>query len=156
MSISFEIKPANWHDLNPLRQLEKECFGSDAWPLWDLIAVLTFPGIVHLKSVVDDRMVGFIAGDPKVSEGVGWITTLGVTQAYRRLGIARELLAACEEGLNLPVIKLSVRRSNLQAIDLYLGVGYRQTDIWPRYYMGGEDALVLEKHRLPRQAAADG
>ena len=136
MSIPFEVKPASWHDLNPLRQLEKECFGADVWPLWDLIAVLTLPGIVRLKAVIDERMVGFVGGDPKLSQGVGWITTLGVTQAYRRQGIARALLARCEEELGLPVIKLSVRRSNLHAINLYLSAGYRKADVWPMYYVG--------------------
>jgi ribosomal protein S18 acetylase RimI-like enzyme len=143
----FQIETASWHDLNPLRQIEKECFGEDAWPLWDLIAVLTFPNVVRLKAVVDGRMVGFAGGDPKPSEGVGWITTLGALPAYRRQGIARALLAACEEQLGLPRIRLSVRRSNLVAIQLYLHAGYRQTGVWPHYYYGGEDALVLEKER---------
>jgi len=92
-------------------------------------------------------MVGFIAGESKRSEGVGWVTTLGVLPSYRRHGIASALLATCEEKLAMPHIRLSVRRSNQTAIQLYLGVGYRQTDVWPRYYYGGEDALVLEKER---------
>jgi ribosomal-protein-alanine N-acetyltransferase len=143
----FQIETASWHDLNPLRQIEKECFGDDAWPLWDLIAVLTFPNVVRLKAVMDGRMVGFTGGDPKPSEKVGWITTLGVLPANRRQGIARALLTACEEQLSLPRIRLSVRRSNLAAIQLYQSAGYHQTGVWPRYYIGGEDALVLEKER---------
>ncbi len=147
MSGTFQIEPANWHDLNALRQVEKACFGDDAWPLWDLIAALTFPNVVRLKATIDGQMVGFAGGDPKPSEGVGWITTLGVLPAYRRQGIARALLADCEQQLGLPRIKLSVRRSNQGAILLYESSGYRQTGVWPRYYNGGEDALVLEKSR---------
>ena len=143
----FQIETASWHDLNPLRQIEKECFAEDAWPLFDLIAVLTFPNIVRLKAVVDGRMIGFAGGEPKPSERVGWITTLGVLPAYRRQGIARALLEACEAALNLPRISLSVRRSNLAAIELYQRAGYQQKGVWPRYYYGGEDALVLEKSR---------
>ena len=143
----FQIENASWHDLNPLRQIEKECFAEDAWPLFDLIAVLTFPNIVRLKAVVDGHMVGFAGGEPKPSERAGWITTLGVLPAYRRQGIARGLLEACEGQLGLPSIKLSVRRSNLAAIELYQGAGYHQTGVWPRYYYGGEDALILEKER---------
>jgi ribosomal protein S18 acetylase RimI-like enzyme len=143
----YQIETASWHDLNPLRQIEKECFGEDAWPLWDLIAVLTFPNVVRLKAVVDGHMVGFAGGDPKPSDGVGWITTLGVLPAYRRQGIARALLTACEDQLNQPRISLSVRRSNQAAIELYQSAGYHQTGVWPRYYIGGEDALVLEKER---------
>lgn len=145
--MDFRIEIANWRDLNGLRQLESVCFDEDAWPLWDLVAVLTFPDVVRLKAVVDDRLVGFAAGDIRRSEKVGWITTLGVQPEYRRAGIARALLTACEEGMNMPRVRLSVRRSNVSAISLYHAAGYYQMGVWEGYYIGGEDALVLEKVR---------
>ena len=37
----MEIVTASILDLNPLRKLEKESFGKDAWPFLDLVAVLT-------------------------------------------------------------------------------------------------------------------
>ena len=147
MGVTYSIETATWHDLNALRQVEKVCFGQDAWPLFDLIAVLSFPNIVRLKATLENVMVGFVAGEIKTGEGAGWITTLGVLPDYRRQGIARSLLVECEEGLGMPQVKLSVRRSNLAAIQLYKEQGYSQTDVWPRYYLGGEDALVLEKKR---------
>jgi len=61
------------------------------------MAVLTFPDVIRLKAVVDGKMVGFIAGDPRRSEGMAWIATLGVLPEYRRQGIARQLLLACEK-----------------------------------------------------------
>jgi len=45
----------------------------------------------------------------------------------------------------MPVIKLTVRRSNIPAIKLYEKLGYYQVDIWSKYYRNGEDGLVLEK-----------
>ena len=90
-------------------------------------------------------MVGFAAAE--VRSEVGWITTIGVVPAYRRRGIARALLAACEEQLSNPRIRLCVRRSNYTAQALYLQQGYRQVDIWARYYRGNEDAIVMEKSR---------
>lgn len=145
MTIPFAIEPASLRDLGELRRLEKECFDQDSWPLIDLMGVLSLPGIVRFKAVVEDRMVGFIAGEPHPAEGIGWITTLGVLPPYRRRGIARALLAACEARIGMPRVRLSVRRSNLPAILLYEGNGYRQVEVWERYYSGGEDALVLEK-----------
>ncbi len=145
----FTIQPATWRDLNTLRQVEIQCFGKDAWPLLDLIAALTFPDIIRLKAIVDGQMVGFIAGDKKLSDGLGWITTLGVLPEFRRKGIASALLKACEVQLNLPRIRLCVRRSNDSAILLYLRFGYAQVGIWPAYYQDGEDALVLEKAGKP-------
>jgi ribosomal-protein-alanine N-acetyltransferase len=143
----FQILRAGWQDLNDLRKLEDICFDVDAWPLWDLIAVLTLPKIIRLKATVDGKMVGFIAGDPHPREGIGWIATLGVLPQYRRLGIAAALLDQCEQELALPRIRLSVRRSNEPAIGLYKKFQYQMVDVWRNYYNSGEDALVLEKRR---------
>ena len=69
----MEIIKASILDLSALRKLEQESFQKDAWPLFDLIAVLTFPLVVRFKAVEDDQMAGFIAGDPHPGEGWGWI-----------------------------------------------------------------------------------
>ena len=146
--IAHTIQPATWHDLGQLRQLEQECFGEDAWPLLDIIGVLAMPGVIRLKAVSGDQMVGFISGDPRSGEGVGWITSLGVRKAYRRQGIAQDLLEICEEQMGMRRIRLCVRRDNEPAIKLYEQNGYRMVDIWSNYYRPGSDALVLEKERL--------
>lgn len=146
-SAPFQIVQAGWQDLNDLRKLENICFGEDAWPLWDLIAVLSLPKIVRLKAVINGKMVGFIAGDPHPKEGIGWIATLGVLPSYRRMGIAAALLVQCEQEMNLPSNRLSVRRSNEPALALYRKFGYQMVDVWRGYYHSGEDALVLEKKR---------
>ncbi len=109
--------------------------------------MLAFPGVVRLKAVVDKKMVGFVAGDVRTREGVGWITTLGVSPAYRRHGIASHLLDSCEVEMNMPVVRLCVRRSNLGAQQLYQNAGYRPSGVWKSYYSDHEDALVLQKDR---------
>jgi ribosomal protein S18 acetylase RimI-like enzyme len=146
---NWSIQTANWRDFSQLNQLERACFPpEDLWPFWDLIAALTLPGLVRLKAVVDGgQMVGFIGGERDVFSRMGWVTTLGVLQAYRRQGIALALLAQCESDLAMPTIRLSVRASNQPAIDLYKQCGYTVVRLWEKYYVGGEDALVLEKRR---------
>ena len=139
------IELATWRDLNPLRHLEKVCFPHDAWPLWDLVGVLTLPNVVRLRAVVDSQMVGFIAGDLRPSERLAWIATLGVLPEYRGRGIGRSLLQACEQRLELPHVRLNVRISNQVAIQLYQTSGYQRAGIWPSYYQDGEDALIMEK-----------
>lgn len=141
----LDIQTASLRDLNALRRLERECFDSDAWPVWDLFAVLVMPRLVRLKAVADDEMVGFVAGDPNRHEGAGWVITMGVLAAYRCRGIGAALLAACEEQLGMPRLKLCVRVDNAPAIHLYQRAGYCTVDIWRAYYARGEDALVMEK-----------
>lgn len=141
----MQIVPANLLDLNALRKLEKESFDRDAWPLLDLISVLTFANVIRLKAVESDRMVGFVAGDPHPNEGWGWIATIAVDPSFRRRGIGTALLHACENQLGVPRARLTVRLSNQNAIRLYEREGYQTLDVWKAYYNDGEDAQVMEK-----------
>ena len=131
---AYIIERAGLRDLLALSALEKVCFNRDAWPLIELMGVLTFPGLVRLRAVGDGKLVGFIAGDPRRRDNTGWILTLGVLPDWRRQGIAGALLNMCEEQLHMPQMKLSVRRSNTAAIRLYEKLGYKQVDIWSKYY----------------------
>ncbi|MCE1252277.1 MAG: GNAT family N-acetyltransferase [Anaerolineae bacterium] len=141
-----EITAATWRDLNELRAVEHDCFDHDAWSLIDLIGVLTLPGTSRLKAVVNGRMVGFAAGDIRKDEATGWISTIGVIGAYRRLGIGSRLLNASEKDMAMPRVCLCVRKSNQPAIQLYTRHGYHVFDHWERYYEDGEEALVMEKY----------
>jgi ribosomal-protein-alanine N-acetyltransferase len=141
------ILTASLGDLSGLRQLERASFGKDAWPLLDLIALLTWPGINRLKFIRSEMMIGFIASDQPVSRDQAWITTLAVLPAYRRQGVARALLVECEQRITAPKIRLCVRITNSPAIQLYSSSGYKQCDIWKNYYEDGGDGLVMEKLR---------
>lgn len=141
----MELQPATIRDLSALRKLEKACFEKDAWPLLDLIAVLTWPDVIRIKAVEDGMMIGFVAGEPRSSKREFWIATIAVDPRYQRQGIGRRLLRACEEQAQLHQLKLTVRISNQPAISLYEKEGYRTMDIWKGYYVDGEDGLVMGK-----------
>jgi ribosomal protein S18 acetylase RimI-like enzyme len=144
---SMHILRATLRDLGPLRRIEQACFLKDAWPLLDLLAVLTWPEVVRLKAVEDGQMIGFIAGDPRPSDHQAWIATVGVLPEYQRRGIGRALLRECEQRLTQPRIRLCVRVSNESAIRLYQQEGYLAMDTWREYYNDKENALVMEKIR---------
>jgi ribosomal protein S18 acetylase RimI-like enzyme len=139
------IEIATLSDLNRLKELEKICFDKDAWPLIELIAALALPGMVRLKIDLGEKMAAFIGGDAHRTDNVGWITTVGVRPEYRRLGLATRLIDACEREMHMPLVRLSVRRSNMEAQRLYVDLGYRHIDVWKEYYEDGEDALIMEK-----------
>jgi ribosomal-protein-alanine N-acetyltransferase len=141
----MEITPAGILDLNSLRKLERACFEKDAWSLFDLIAVLSWPDVIRLKAVDNGNMIGFVAGDTRPSQGGAWISTIAVDPRYQRRGIGRTLLLACEAQASLPIMKLTVRMSNHGAIAMYETEGYRTIDVWRKYYNDGEDGLVMEK-----------
>jgi len=140
------ITKANLSDLKDLQKLEKICFEKDAWPLLDLIGVLTLPGITRLKAAESGIMLGFVAGNLE-EHRIGWISTIGVLPEYRQKGVGNSLLEACETHLTSPEIRLTVRKSNLAAIHMYQKRGYLTWETWPKYYHDGEDALVMRKLR---------
>jgi ribosomal-protein-alanine N-acetyltransferase len=142
----MDIQTANIIDLGALRRLEIVCFETDAWPIWDLIAVLTWPELIRLKAVDSGEMIGFVAGDPRSSHGEAWISTIAVDPRYQRRGVGRALLRACEAQIDLPRMKLTVRISNQAAISLYEQEGYQMVDLWRSYYNDGEDGLVMGKN----------
>lgn len=144
---AYAIEPASLRDLSTLRHVERVCFPLDAWPLLDLIGVLTYPGVVRLKAVRDKQLVGFIAGDVRRLEGMAWIATVAVLPEYRGQGIGAGLLAACEAKIPLSRIRLCVRPSNLVAIQMYERFGYARVGEWTKYYQDGESALVMEKNK---------
>ena len=141
------ILPASLRDLGALRHVEQVCFPKDAWPLLDLIGVLTYRGVVRLKAVRDQQMVGFIAGDVRRMEGMTWIATLAVLPEYRGRGIGAALLQRCEAQIPVSRIRLCVRPSNEVAIRLYERFGYSKVGEWTKYYQDGEPALVMEKNK---------
>ena len=111
----------------------------------DVLAALTFPGTVRLKAILDGPAVGFVIGDRQRWRDLGWIASLGVHPDYRRRGIGRTLLDACEQALATTRLRLTLRVSNLAAFELYEQAGYQEVTIWQGYYRNGEDGLVMEK-----------
>jgi ribosomal-protein-alanine N-acetyltransferase len=143
--ISAIIEPASLRDLTTLRNIERVCFLKDAWPLLDLISVLTFPSVVRLKALSDAQMVGFVAADIRRTEGIAWIATIAVLPEFQGQGIGSALLQACETHLSLNRIRLCVRPTNDVATRLYERFGYARVGEWVKYYQDGESALVMEK-----------
>ena len=144
----MQILPANLLDLSALRTLEQACFPQDVWPLLDLMGILSFSKIVRLKSVENEGMVGFVAGDPQSTQGFAWIATICVLPEFQRRGIGRALLRACEQKLTTARLRLCVRPENNPAIYLYESEGYQRIDMWQHYYKDGGSALLMEKPRL--------
>ena len=75
-SSGFGIQLATWHDMTSLRELEKLCFPLDAWPLLDILGVLTLPNVIRLKAVEADIPIGFVFSE--IKKKTAWI--LGPTR----------------------------------------------------------------------------
>jgi ribosomal protein S18 acetylase RimI-like enzyme len=145
----LNIAPAGWRQLRQVMDLEQACFQQDAWPWLDLLAALTFPETVRLLAIWDGQPAGFVVGDRRSREGLGWIASIGVHPDFRRRGIGGRLLQECERALKVRRVRLTLRVSNQAARRLYQVNGYYEVEVWKAYYRDGEDALLMEKVMPP-------
>ncbi|MBN1967157.1 MAG: GNAT family N-acetyltransferase, partial [Anaerolineae bacterium] len=92
----YRIVPAHVWDVFALRRLEGQVFTHDAYTWPEMLLLLLLPRLVNLKLVgPDGELAGFVSGG-QIMRGKTWIITLGIHPAYRRRGLGRRLLRACE------------------------------------------------------------
>jgi [ribosomal protein S18]-alanine N-acetyltransferase len=143
---ALRIERAGWRDTRALVRLDRRCFKPiDTFAWYEFFELCLWPGVIALKAMMDDRIVGFIAGDPRPVEGHTIIVTVGVDPEWQGRGIGEQLLRAVEVRSTLARLRLMVRVSNQPALGLYRKLGYAIVDTWRRYYGDGEDAYLMEK-----------
>jgi len=72
------------------------------------------------------------------------IIFIRVVPEFRRQGIGRKLIEGFIEKINPKSIMLEVRKGNLAAIGLYMGIGFEIISERIGYYGNGEDAVVMK------------
>ncbi len=144
----YRVAAATMRDVHAIRRLEQLIFPVDAYTYLSLTSILMWPGSVNFKAVDDQgTLVGFVSGSPNWGTQTDWVVTLGVHPDHQRKGIGLRLLTTCEEHMSQPTLALTVRASNLPALQLYESVGYQRAYVEPRYYIDGEDGIVMHKTR---------
>ena len=100
--------------------------------------------------IVDNVRVGFaivgLSGEDEPS--VAYIWTIEVLPAFRRMGVARQLLMRVEESgreAGRAAIELHVSERNAGGLALYEAAGYVQVGVDAEYYGRREDAFRYRK-----------
>ena len=132
--------------VSQVAELEKQCF-SDPWSEKSVASELENPLSLWLVALEGDTVAGYV-GSPTVM-GETDMMNVAVSPAYRRRGIARELIQALLRELarqGSHRLTLEVRASNAPARALYESLGFAQVGRRPNYYRNPkEDALILGK-----------
>ena len=156
-------KPLDVSHVGCVAALESRIMGSDAWneslvadeiprrdrTWWAAYASEGKPGEVG-------TLVGYAGG--WVVDGDVQILKVGTDPAWRRRGIARELLAhvaADARNLGAQTVSLEVRAGNEGAQALYKALGLTPVGMRPRYYSDREDALIMQGDLAALAGAAE-
>ncbi len=142
---SIMISPMHSEHLDDLAQLERLAF-SRPWSYDALAEELQNPLAVFFvaQSAEDEQAVGYIGMHHILDEGA--IASIVVHPDYRRGGVATALITEAVDYAKeneLYRLTLEVRVSNLPAIALYEGMGFKREGIRPGFYDSPkEDAAI--------------
>lgn len=142
MSLSFRRMQAA--DLDRVMEIEQAAF-HDAWTR-DMIAAELAPDFFRRPLVMekDGELCAFAF--LWLFEGESHINNFAVHPRFRRKGLGLKFLHYIFERFqHNKEIFLEVRATNTAAINMYRKCGFRQIDLRKKYYMDGEDALVMKK-----------
>lgn len=148
-STAWRIAPVGPAHAAVLATLHAACFPR-GWSAESFAALLAGPGVdaTLALSPENDEPAAFLLTRRAADEAE--ILTLGVLPAARRRGAARALLDEAMTrlaGQAVVSLWLEVAETNLAALALYRGCGFRQAGRRPAYYETGpgrfEDARVL-------------
>ena len=126
--------------------IEKLCF-SDPWSEKSITSELDSRISLWLVAMDGDTVAGYV-GSQSVLD-MADMMNVAVHPAYRRRGIARELVNGLVDALKekgMKSLALEVRASNAPAIALYEQLGFQQVGLRPNYYRNPkENVLILRK-----------
>ena len=142
------IRPAAAADLDAVVALEVICLGADAWSrgLVEQGIAAALPTVSYLVAEVDDVVVGHAVASATGDDAE--LQRIAVDPAYRRRGLAGDLLAAVERRAaedGATRLLLEVREDNTTAAAFYESRGFVEVGRRRGYYRDGAAAVVLGK-----------
>ena len=126
-------------------ELEKICFGTEAWSEKSVASELTNALSLWLVAMEEDKVAGYVGSQTVMDETD--MMNVAVHPDHRRKGIAEALVLSLAEALKEKgshCLTLEVRASNAPAIGLYEKLGFQQIGLRKNYYRNPkEDARIL-------------
>jgi len=140
--VGVKAFPVSADEAARLATLHQRCF-KQSWTAAEFASLMNNPAVIGLVFTEDERDIGLTLLQTIGSETE--ILTFGILPERRGLGLGYGLLQAiCDLLLasDKHNVFLEVSENNKPAINLYLGFGFKQISVRPRYYDDGSDALI--------------
>ena len=139
----LEIRKVVPSDVDGVVELENACF-DDPYPRYFLEQLAVANPDAFLVAVAEGRVLGYAVVDKW--EDHDHLLSIAVSRERRRGGIGQRLFSALDATLrNTRPMRLEVRKSNSAAIQFYSKNGFTESGVAERYYLDGEDALLMER-----------
>lgn len=155
--MSVKIVPMTADRLDDVAALERACF-SRPWTREMLKEELDNACAAFLVAEEEGRAVGYAGLHVILDEG--YIANVAVDAAYRRRGIAKQLMQVYIDfarANRLAFLTLEVRPSNTAAILLYGQLGFRSSGRRKNYYEHPkEDCIIMTRTFGEESLAAEG
>ena len=142
--MNYRLTPMTMEHVPQVAALERACF-SHPWSEAQLQNELWNDSAVIIVAEGEDGTVLGYAGLQTVLDE-GYINNVAVDRAYRRCGVADQLIAAFIRfgQAKLAFLTLEVRASNAPAIALYAKHGFKEAGRRKNFYEGPrEDAILM-------------
>lgn len=142
-----KISPASANDLGLIYEIESSCFSENAWSMESLRASIAGENSLCLAAFVGVKMVGYALAS--CVAGQAEILKVAVLPGFRRQGHGMGLIRAVVqllESAGCHEVFLECRASNQAAINMYGGLGFKETGRRKEYYTDThEDAVVMRQ-----------
>ena len=136
----------SYEDLNAIEAVERECFPVDPWNR-RMLAEAFLSGRFFGSLIEEDGVVAAYGGI-SILDDEAELELIATAEMYRRCGRGKKILDDLVEEARRRGVKrmfLEVRVSNAAAQLMYLKNGFVGIYTRSRYYIDGEDAIVMKK-----------
>ena len=143
--MTFDYRDGNIDDIEDVFRLNRKVF-DEAWSK-DMMLQSLQVGYDLYVCHQQKSLVGYLLCQDILFETQ--VMQLGVDQAYRRKGVAKELMQMLiQEKKEMDMIMLEVRASNVDAQAFYLDLSFAEVGRRPKYYKQtptkpSEDAILM-------------
>ena len=137
-----DVKPK---DMQVILSIEYKCF-EDPYPLSLLNHLYATHPDGFLVAEADGKILGYVIGVIRWG-ATGHILAIATDPPYQRRNIGSALMEHIISRLRAngaKLVRLEVRKSNAEAQQFYLKLGFREREEIPYYYEDGEAAVTMD------------
>ena len=137
------IKNIEIDDLKKIVAIGKKCLPI-YYDMYNLLFLLKNPDFLMLKNCIDNEIFGFLIARLDKNEKNIHIISLGISEKYRRKGLATDFINYLKFFDKYCSISLFVIDSNITAQKFYIKNGFKKINVLKKYYSSLNNADAFQ------------